>query len=253
MCTNIGLLRLALTSLLLFAGMACLPAQAEQPDVRQVTFLAADYPPYEIADPTEGLHGFDYEVVSEALTRQGWQVKIVFLPWNRAISELKTGNAAGLISCAYRPQREEFALYSDQISSNTHGVFYRKGFPAKDLATAEDLVGENVGAVEGYATLAGLKDAGAKPFPVPDDEAGIRMLEVGRIDYFFNGRQATDYLIKQLGLAGNFQFVTITDTPLYVCLSRSFPEVERLLADFNRGLAAVKSDGTYALIHARYQ
>jgi len=253
MCTKSRLMRIAFTCLLLFAGQTCLPVQAEETDGRRVTLLAADYPPYDIANPTEGLYGFDYEVVSEALTRQGWQVNIVFLPWKRALSELKSGDAAGLISCAHRTQREEFALYSDQISSNTHGVFYRKEFPAKDVATAEDLAGENVGAVEGYATLAGLKDAGAAPFPVPDDEAGIRMLEVGRIDYFYNGRQATDYLIKQLGLTGRFDFVTISDTPLYVCLSRSFPEVKRLLADFNRGLADVKADGTYALIHARYQ
>jgi len=253
MCTKSRLMHIAFACFLLFAGQACQTVLAEQSDGRRLTLLAADYPPYEIANPKEGLHGFDYEVVSEALTRQGWQVNIVFLPWKRAVSELKSGNGAGLISCAYRPQREEFALYSDQISSNTLGVFYREGFPARQVATTKDLVGANVGAVEGYATLAGLRDAGATPAPVPDDEAGIRMLEVGRIDYFYNGRQATDYLIKQLGLAGSFEFSKISDTPLYLCLSRSFPAAERLLADFNRGLAVMKADGAYALIHARYQ
>ncbi|MHA7773055.1 substrate-binding periplasmic protein [Roseibium sp. M-1] len=253
MCTFAGLLRRALTCLLLLGGHAFIPVWADEASVRTVTLLATDYPPYEMAEPVEGLRGFDHEVVTEAFARQGWQARIVFLPWNRAISEVQSGKAAGVISCAYWEQREEFALYSKQLSSNTYGVFFRKGYPAKEIARAEDLAGENVGAVQGYATLALLNDAGVAPYPVPDDEAGVRMLEIGRIDYFFNGRQATDFLIKQLGLTGTFSFISITNNPLYICLSKAFPGSERLLTDFNRGLAAVKTDGTYTLIHAKYQ
>lgn len=222
-------------------------------DKNTLTLLATHYPPYEMEDPVEGLSGFDHDVVIEAFARTGWRANIVFVPWNRAVAEVRAGNVAGVLSCAYRAQREEFAFYSEQLSSSTDGVFFRRSQPEADISAHTDLAGRKVGAVSGYTTHAKLADFGIDPIDVPDDEAGIRMLDIGRLDYFYNGRQATEFLVKQLGLSGRFDFATISDKPLFLCLSKAFPNSETILRDFNRGLAAVKADGTYAMIHARYK
>jgi len=229
------------------------PLSAAPGTGKSLTILATDYPPFEMEVPVEGLSGFDYEVVIEAFARTGWNAKIVFVPWKRAVAEARAGNAAGLLSCAYRAQREEFFLYSDQLSSSTDGVYYRREFAADPISTHTDLIGKKVGAVTGYSTYAKLTDFGIEPIDIPNDEAGIRMLEVGRLNFFLNGRQATDFLIKLLGLSGRFDFAVIADKPLFLCLSKSFPNSEGLLLDFNKGLAEVKADGTYAFIHAKYQ
>ncbi len=215
--------------------------------------VASDYPPFEMARPDEGLSGFDYEVVTKSFEITGYRTHIRFMPWNRAIAEVESGKAAAVLSCAYRAQRQEFALYSDQISSSTDGVFYRKDHIAPEVTTITDLIGRSVAAVQGYATHSRLQDIGANPIGVPDDAAGLKMLEVGRFDYFFNGRQATDFRIRQLGMSGKFDFSATEDKPLFLCISKAYPEAERILADFNRGLSILKADGTYALIHAKYQ
>jgi len=206
-----------------------------------------------MVEPVNGLRGFDFEVVTAAFERAGRQVRIDFTPWKRAMAEVEAGTAAGILSCAYRAQREDFVFYSDQISTSTDGVFHRSDFPAKEITSAYDLIGENVGAVPGYATHSRLLDIGAKPFGVPDDLSGIRMLEVGRFDYLYNGRQVTDFLIKQLGFGDRFRFAPLEDKPFFLCISKAYPAADRLLADFNEGLAAVRADGTYGRIHAKYR
>lgn len=229
------------------------PAVATSQSDKSITILATDYPPFEMAEPVEGLSGFDYEVVIEAFARTGWKVRISFVPWKRAVAEVRAGNAAGVLSCAYRAQREEFAYYSDQLSNTIDGVYFRSGFASDPVSSHTDLIGTKVGAVTGYSTHAKLTDFGIDPIDIPDDEAGIKMLELGRLDYFLNGRQATDFLIKRLGLTGQFGFWTIADKPLYLCLSKAYPASKLLLENFNKGLAEVKADGTYAFIHAKYQ
>jgi len=226
---------------------------ANAADKSSLTILASNYPPFEMVEPIEGLSGFDYEVTIEAFARTGRRAQIAFVPWKRAIAQVRAGTAAGVLSCAYRAQREEFAYYSDQLSSSTDGVFFRVGFAADPLSNHTDLIGKKVGAVTGYTTHAKLTDFGIVPIDIPSDEAGLKMLEIGRLDYFLNGRQATDFLIKRLGLTGQFGFAAIADKPLFLCLAKDFPGSKHLLEDFNKGLAEVKADGTYALIHAKYK
>ncbi|MES0879054.1 substrate-binding periplasmic protein [Roseibium sp. SCP14] len=219
----------------------------------EITITASNYPPFEIAEPIDGLNGFDHEVVSEAFRRVGQPVRIVFLPWNRAIMEVKSGTAAAILSCAHRKQREEFFYYSDLLSTSTDGVYHRGGHPSGHIRNASDLIGERVAAVDGYSSFLKLRDMGIAPYSVPDDETGIKMLRLGRFDYFYNGKQATDFMISQSGDPGMFEFISFAEKPLYLCLSKVFPGAIKLLAEFNRGLAAVKADGTYALIHAKYK
>ncbi|MCK7612132.1 substrate-binding periplasmic protein [Roseibium sediminicola] len=188
------------------------------------------------------MSGFDYEVVIETFARTGWLARIAFVPWKRAVAVVP----AGLLSCAYRAQREEFAFYSEQLSSTTDGVYYRSDFADDQNSSHADLIGKKVGAVTGYSTHAKLTDFGIDPIDIPNGEAGIKMLEHGRLDNFLNGRQATDFLIKWLGLSGRFRFSIMADKPLFLCLSKAFPLSNLLLEDFNKGLAEVKADGTYA-------
>ena len=222
-------------------------------DRSEITITAANYPPFEIADPIDGLTGFDHEVVTEAFRRVGQPVRIVFLPWNRAIMEIKSGEAAAVLSCAHRAQREEFAFFSDQLSTSTDGIYYRRDHEAKKVKSVDELKDQRVAAVNGYSSFLKLRDLGMEPHSVPDDETGLKMLRLGRFDYFYNGKQATDFLISQSGQTGLFKFISLSEKPLYLCLSKAYPGAGQLLDDFNKGLAAVKADGTYALIHAKYK
>ncbi|MEM9632739.1 MAG: transporter substrate-binding domain-containing protein, partial [Pseudomonadota bacterium] len=206
--------RMILATSVFFCALIALIFPGSTQNRSVITITASNYPPFEFAEPIDGLNGFDHEVVMEAFRRVGQPVRIVFLPWNRAIMEVKSGAAAAVLSCAHRAQREEFVFYSDLLSTSTDGVYYRKDHTAKQFRSARELLGEHIAAVDGYSSHLKLRDLGLEPYSVPDDETGIKMLRLGRFDYFYNGKQVTDFLISQSGQSGLFKFIPLSEEPL---------------------------------------
>lgn len=232
---------------------ACLwratPARAGE----TVTILAVDYPPFEMSEPVNGLHGFDHEVVVEAFSRAGLDARVVYVPWTRAVSDTTNGLSEALLSCARNGEREKVYLFSKPISQDTYGLYYRKDFDLPDIRTLEDVVGHSVASVSGYASLAKLVEIDADPIEVPSETAGFKMLALNRFDFLYSGRQATDFQIMQLGMSGQFGFVETENWDYHLCFSRRHPRSKDLLPLFNTGLAELRADGTYQKIHARYR
>ena len=218
-----------------------------------VTVLAVDYPPYEMSAPVDGLHGFDHETVLEAFSRAGVDARIVYVPWTRAVSDTTNGLSEALLSCARTAEREQAYLFSDPISQDTYGLFYRKDFDPPEVRTLEDVIGHSVASVSGYASLAKLVEIGANPVEVPSETTGFKMLALGRFDFLYSGRQSTDFQIMKLGMSGQFGFVETENWDYHLCFSRRHPRSRDLLPVFNRGLADLRSDGTYREIHSRYR
>ncbi|GAA0784193.1 transporter substrate-binding domain-containing protein [Roseibium denhamense] len=227
----------------------CGPLQA----VDILPVVTEDYPPYEMETPREGLRGFDYEVAVEAFARMGYDADIQFLPWKRALNEAEAGTAAGILTCARTRERETFILFSEPISSFTSGFFYRAGQGGDIPNTLEDVAGRSVASVTGYQSLEELKEAGADPVEAPATENALGMLAAGRFDFFYAGRETTDFLIRQLGLSGQFGFSPVAEQPFHFCFSKNYPGVETLVAQFNAALLDMQEDGTYDAIHAKYR
>jgi len=225
------------------------PVSASEP----VTVLAVDYPPYEMSEPVDGLHGFDHETVLEAFRRVGIDARIVYVPWTRAVSDTTNGLSQALLSCAENEERKSAYLFSDPISEDTYGLYYRKGFGPVDFRKLEDVIGHSVASVSGYASLAKLVEIGADPIEVRSETAGFQMLALGRFDFLYAGKQATDFQIMQHGMTGQFGFVETENWEYHLCFSRKHPQTQALLPLFNEGLAAIRADGTYQEIHARYR
>lgn len=218
-----------------------------------VTILAVHYPPYEMSEPINGLHGFDHEVVLAAFDRVGVDAKIVYVPWTRAVSDTSNGLSHALLSCARNAEREQKYRFSDPISQDTYGLYYRKDFSPPPIGTLTDVIGHSVASVSGYASLAKLVEIGADPIEVRSEVAGFQMLALGRFDFLYSGRQATDFQIMQLGMSGAFGFVETENWDYYLCFSRKHPQTDTLLPLFNEGLAELRADGTYQAIHDRYR
>ncbi|PCJ35813.1 MAG: hypothetical protein COA99_13610 [Moraxellaceae bacterium] len=79
---------------------------------------AEHYPSYEMAEDTDGLRGFDYEVIQEAFSLQGYTVEVRFLPWKRVLSHVRRGEVIGALTCAYREDREDFNHYLRVLKDN---------------------------------------------------------------------------------------------------------------------------------------
>lgn len=218
-----------------------------------VRILAMHYPPFEMSTPVEGLRGFDHEVVAEVFRRKGLATEIVYVPWPRALSDTRNGLSPALLSCASSPERAEDFLFSDPISRDTYGLFHREEKDLSAITRLEDVVGRRVASVRGYISLSHLKEIGADPVELPSETAGFKMLGLGRIDFLYTGKEATDFYMKLHGVSSQYGFKEIAYLEYHLCLSKNYPGADALLPLFNDGLAELRADGTYQLIHARYR
>ncbi|MCK7615639.1 transporter substrate-binding domain-containing protein [Roseibium sp. CAU 1639] len=206
-----------------------------------------------MSEPVDGLRGFDHEVVEEVFRRKGLAAEIIYVPWTRAMSDTKNGLSPVLLSCARSEERAEYFHFSEPISRDTYGLYFRRGFELPEISGLSDIIGQRVASVHGYVSLAKLHEIGADPIEVPSETTGFKMLALSRIDFLFSGKEATDFFLKQSGMSGEFDFHEIEYLEYHLCLSKKHPEAGALLQPFNDGLAEVKADGTYQLIHARYR
>jgi len=238
---------------LMLALLVSSNAAANQEAGAEAVILAVHYPPYEMSEPVDGLHGFDHEVVIEAFRRTGVEAQVVYVPWTRAVSDTTNGLSPALLSCARNAERTRVYLFSDPISQDTYGLYYRKDYKPPDILKLEDVIGQSVASVSGYASLAKLQEIGADPIEVRSEAAGFQMLALGRFDFLYSGRQATDFQIMQHGMTGQFGFVETENWEYHLCFSKKHPQTSELLPLFNKGLAEIRADGTYQEIHARYR
>lgn len=218
-----------------------------------IDIVTENYPPYEMRVAVNGLHGFDYEVAMEAFTRMGFTPTIRFLPWKRALNEAESGTTAGILTCARNAERERYILFSDPISSFTDGLFKRRGHAGPPIGRIEDVIGQPVASMAGYESLQTLEDIGAEPIEVPTTLDGLNMLQAQRFDYLHGGREMTEFMIKEHGFTGRFEFISLDQQSFHFCFSKAYPGAEGLVAQFNEVLADMRRDGSYQAIHDRYR
>lgn len=219
----------------------------------EIRIVTEHYPPYEMQEPHNGLRGFDYEIAIEAFQRLGYEPQIVFLPWRRALEEVRQGNAAGVLTCAHTEERESFILYSDPISSFTSGFFVRADHDGPIVTALDDVHGLSVASVSSYETLLVLEQLGLNPIEAPNTELAIRMLLQSRFDYLYLSEEATAFLVKEMGLSKQVRFHPVSTSNFHFCFSRSFDGVEDIAKAFNRVMDTIRADGTYDRIHDKYR
>ncbi len=217
-----------------------------------IQILAVHFPPYEIKDPEDDLPGFDVEVLTSAFKRVNRKASVEFLPWKRAVHLAEQGNAAGVLSCAYNAGREKNFIFSDVLSQATRGFYVHPDFDATGPVNVDFAKGYSVTAVSGYVSAKTLTEHKVSFDPSPTDIAAIRKLINRRVEMFYTSQEAADYIGRSDNLANRMKFLPVKVIPYYVCFSRKWPDVEKLVKDFNRGLRILRQDGQYQKIHAKY-
>jgi len=218
-----------------------------------IVLSATDFPPYEFENPKDGLRGFDVEVVEAAFQRVQIASEFVFLPWKRALEKTKLGMFTGIFSCSHRPDREEHFIFSDMISSSTHGFIVRQDFDGFEPSSLQEAKGLKVGSVLGWVQSDIMKEAGANVITYRSDELAFRALMKSVIDYTYLPLEASKFKAMQLGISKDMRFTNIYENKLYICFSKKSPNVEEVARKFNEGLAAIRADGSYKKIHDKYR
>lgn len=219
-----------------------------------LTFYAVNFPPYEIEHPKRpDLRGFDVEVILAAFKRVSIEAEIEFRPWNRIVSLAKEGRIAGMVSCAWKKERDRYIRFSEPISYATHSFVVKEQYKGKVLRSLEDAIDLRNLVVAGYVTEVELETAKVDFDRAMNDQLAITRLLERPYDTFYASKENIEYLARENSFSDKIRIFEIRKTSYHLCFSKKWPNSDVLTIKFNEGLAALIKDGTYQTIHDKYR
>lgn len=229
-------------------------AQAQAGETLKLAALS-DYAPYS-GDNLPG-YGFSNDLTVQVMKHMGYTVEVTVMPWSRALDLVKSGQYDILPTVWYNKDRESFLKYSEPLSVNRLVFVHRSDQPF-DFHSLDDLKGKTVGTVFGYAyDPSFLSSPLFKREEVKDIVLNLKKVAAGRIDLTLDDELVLKYLIQTEApeLASKLALTkgALTENKLYVAFSRKRPDADKLAADFNKGLADLKADGTYAKLLEKHK
>lgn len=242
--------RLTTAALLLGALLLalCSPLQA-----RQVVLATTSWEPY-IGPDLPG-QGYVAEVAREALARSGHSLRLVFLPWARAVHMARQGKVDGYLpEYESKELRAEF-LFSEPFPGGPVGFFKRRSQPHVPWPGLNSLKPLRIGVVRGYVNTPEF-DARTdlRKQYANDDATNLRMLLAGRIDLMLADRNVGHALARMHSAQADIEFLLppLEEKNLYVCFPLQLPASAGLAKAFNNGLTTLRKDGSLTRLRARH-
>lgn len=200
-------------------------------------------------------------VLTEALNRMGCRVKVVDLPWARALAELKAGQLDVLPGMLRTEEREAYTVFSAEARNSTNRLYLRAGDPrAAQLRELDDLLGlpfrlgtqNQVSHGIAFERLMRKPEFVQRVQTVAVRDSLWRMLTLGRLDGVLADETTVDFELQRLGLKGQVQAsaVAITGVSTTTGFSRKSHDAA-FVARFDRTLEAMRKDGSTAAIEKR--
>lgn len=212
-----------------------------------VVGTAPFYAPFESTDSTtKAIVGFDVDMVNAITAKMGITAKFVGADWQALLGGLGKGDYDVIVSCMSKKEAASGNVsFSDVYYNLPDVIIVKKGNPA-GLTDKSSLAGKAIGVQLGSGSeqLADSlnKDLGfgkLKKYKLTQD--AMNDLKAGRIDAVIAGLA---FAVEQNKVDSSFQIV---GDPLATAeIVAVFPKgADSLTAEFNKGLAAIKADGTY--------
>jgi polar amino acid transport system substrate-binding protein len=238
------MLRFAL--LLVLAGCIACGAQAGQ----ALSLMANTSPPY--ADASLPEQGLALELVKHIYAGTDYTPQFTIENWSRAVEGAQLGVYDALAAVWYSKAREKDLLYSEPylrseliiLKLTTNAGLYRR---------LQDLTGSRLGVQSDYAygvdfsTIPGLR-------LVEEDQLvpQLQNLLDGKVDFVIADQRTAAMELHQY-FADSITRFAVVDIDLppverHVAASRAWPGHEKMIAEFNRSLAAAQKDGSLEAI-----
>ena len=228
-------------------------AKAKATPVKDTYIIASDtsFAPFEYQDGNNTYTGFDMDLIKAIAKQQGFNIKINNIGFDAALNAVQSGQADGVIAgMTITDARKAIFNFSDPYYPTNIILAVKKGSSVKSY---EDLSGKTVGAKNGTSSYTWLEEHAdqyhytLKAF----DEASTMYdsLNSGSIDALMDDEAVLAYAIQQ---GRNFETPIpgeASGTVGFAVKAGSNPE---LIEMFNNGLAALKANGTYDKLVAKY-
>jgi polar amino acid transport system substrate-binding protein len=211
--------------------------------------LVADaWPPFTDATLVNG--GLATDIVSTALARAGYASDFEQVPWARALLGLGEGRYDVLVNAWYTEERTRLGQFSAEYLLNRVRFIKRKDAPI-EFNTLQQLHTYPVAVVRGYAYSPEFDDdASLQKVPVHNFAMAVRMVAADRVKLTLEDEYvARYYLARESAKVRNaveFLPKALSENSLHILVSLKNPEHEQIIAGFDREIARMKADGSYA-------
>lgn len=213
----------------------------------------AAYAPFESQDEKGAIVGFDIDIVRAVAAKAGIEVRFVNTPWEGIFNALKQGDRDLLVSSiTITDERRQSMDFSDPYFDARQLIAVRAD---SRVARFDDLKSSKVGVQTGttgdetVSKLQGRNSTDIKRFE--STPLALKELETGGVDAVVADNGVVVNYVKNNAGA---RFKTVSD-PSFIAEHYGIAVRKGdadLLARINRGLAAVRADGSYDRIRTRY-
>ena len=210
----------------------------------------AEYPPFEFVDEQGKIAGFDVELMTAIAEEAGFEFEFVNTRWDGIFVALASGEFDGVMSAAtITEERAEMVNFSDPYFEAGQMIIVRAD--TTDISTAEDLAGKKVGVQLGTTGDIWLSEkTGAEVFRYDENTLAFQALANGDLDAAMaDGPTAIDIIKANPELKLKVLEGVYTEEQYGIAVNK---ERQDLLAEINKGLAAVKASGKYDEIYEKY-
>ncbi|WP_189529891.1 substrate-binding periplasmic protein [Paludibacterium paludis] len=217
------------------------------------------YPPYEMQE-NGALSGLHVDLINHIARQIGCTVTWQSVPWLRAQSMIRSGEADAITFMSRTPERETFAIFLDDntLSVTRSALFVLAGNP-RHVTWNQNLAGlepYTIGVLRGYAYSPEFDQAASlKKMPVAaTNEQLLQMLHAGRFDLAVGDMDQFRYLSRHGKNMPAIEFLAppLAARPNYLAFSRAGHNAA-LARQFAETLAAFKKTARYTELVARYR
>lgn len=231
------------------------PAAAPAPAPAKVYVVGTDaaYAPFESQNEQGQIVGFDIDLLSAVAAKAGIELKFVNTPWEGIFNELQQGGRDLLISSVtITDERRQTMDFSDPYFDAAQLIAVKADSKVGSFADLKTLkVGVQTGTTgdEVVSNLLGKTSSNVRRFE--STPLALKELEAGGLDAVVADNGVVSHYVAN-NPAGGFR--TVADTSFVpeqygIVVKKGNAE---LLAKINEGLKAIRADGSYDTIYAKY-
>ncbi|BEP28756.1 transporter substrate-binding domain-containing protein [Helicovermis profundi] len=215
-------------------------------------YIAGDnnYPPYEFLDEKNEFKGFNVDILKAIAKKEGFKIKFMPRPWKAAIDLLEFGEVDLIQGMTKSEERSKKFDFSDRLISNEQVIFVNKD--TTYISSLDDLKGRKISYQKGdisYEILKGKE--GIELVEFENQKEAIDALLNKKVSAFIGNKLTGIYNLQK---QGNIELVKIVGSPIFsIDYSSAVKKGNtELLSVINKGIKAIKSDGTYDKIYKKW-
>jgi len=230
-------------------GMAAPAAEA-----RRVVMATVPWAPFYAPELDD--EGFISEISRAAFNAAGHEADLEFMPWARAMLQVRQGDRHLLMGAYYTDERAETYIASDRIYTTSVGLVALQDLGVTSYGELRDLSEYTIGYGRGWATTDEFDNADYLDKEAADNNVlNVRKLYAGRIDMIAMNFDRFSQIAEDEGFDPDqavFLDPPLQSSGLYLMASRAIDDPEGLVEEFNEGLKTIRENGRYDEIIERF-